>query len=80
MSGHDDEERLYLWVRVFGAITLLVTMSLIALAVAVVPIFNPDYHPDTSAIVFIIGTLGTASLALVGVELRLRRNGNGKGG
>jgi len=79
MSGHDDEERLYLWVRVFGAITLLVTMAFIALAIAIVPIFNPDYNPDTSAVVFIVGTLATASLALVGIELRLRRNGNRKG-
>lgn len=76
MAAHDDEERLYLWVRAFGAIILLVTMSLIGLLLAVVPIFNPDYNPDGNAVVFIVGTMGTSAVALAGVEIRnLRKKG-----
>lgn len=73
MNKH-DEERLYLWVRVFGAIVLLITIAIATLALVLLPLVNPDYKPEAGALVVIIGTLGTAALALVGVELRLRRN------
>jgi uncharacterized membrane protein YqjE len=71
----NDEERLYLWVRVIGFAVLLTTITLATLAVVIVPIFNPAYHVDSATIIAIIGTLSASALALVEVTVRLRRNG-----
>lgn len=74
MPGHDDEERLYLWVRVFGSVLLLVALVMLAFFVVVA---NDDISEGLAVIVF--GTIATSALALVDVQLRLRRK-NGKGG
>jgi uncharacterized membrane protein YqjE len=70
----NDEERLYLWVRVIGFAVLLTTITLATLAVVIVPIFRPAYHVDSATIIAIIGTLSASALALVEVTVRLRRN------
>jgi uncharacterized membrane protein YqjE len=70
----DDEERLYLWVRVIGFAVLITTVALATMAVVIVPIFNPDYHLDSATIIAIIGTLSASALALVEVTVRIRRN------
>ena len=70
----NDEERLYLWVRVIGFAVLITTVALATLAVVIVPVFQPDYRVDSAAIIAIIGTLSASALALVEVTVRLRRN------
>ena len=70
----DEEQRLYLWVRVIGFGVLITTIALATLAVVIVPVFNPNYHVDSAAIIAIIGTLSASALALVEVTVRLRRN------
>ena len=69
-----DEQQLYLWVRVFGAILFFVTLSLTVIALV---FFDRDI--DSGTVVVIFGTLTTSALALVGVQVSLRR-GNGRGG
>ena len=73
----DEEQRLYLWVRVIGASMLLVTLVLFVVAVLLLPLVREDYHTDTGTVVGLAGTLAASALALVEVQLRLRRNGNG---
>lgn len=70
MGMRNEEERLYLWVRIFGAVLLL--LALVALAIFVV-VANDDM-PEGLAVI-VLGTLATSALALVDVQLRLRRNG-----
>ncbi|RLB44774.1 MAG: hypothetical protein DRH30_00530 [Deltaproteobacteria bacterium] len=70
----NDEERLYLWVRVIGFAVLITTVALAALALVIVPIFDHDYRVDSAAIIAIVGTLSASALALVEVTVRLKRN------
>ncbi len=72
----DDEKRLYLWVRVFGSVLLLVTLVIAALAVLVIPIFDEDYSLSEGTVLVIFGTLGGSALALVEVQWRLWRRGD----
>jgi len=75
----NDERLLYLWVRVFGAIILLVALVLAAAALIILPALNEDYRIGEGTAAVILGTLAASALALVEVQLRLwRRNGNGK--
>lgn len=71
----DDEQRLYLWVRVVGSIVLLVTVVLIGLVVVIAPLLDEDYRVDATVIVGITGILTASALALVEVTVRLKRNG-----
>lgn len=72
------DERLYAWVRAIGSILLIVTAVLIVLAVAVFPVFVPDYELSETTVAIIIAGLLTSALALVNVQVVLRRNGHGK--
>jgi uncharacterized membrane protein YqjE len=84
MSPEEDEDqkRLFQWVRIFGSIMFMVTLVLAVIAIVLLPVFVDDYSLDVGTVVAVLGTLATSALALVGVELRLRRNGflNGNGG
>lgn len=71
----DEEHRLYVWVRVFGSIMLMVTLALSVIAILILPAINDDYFISEGVVIIILGTLATSALALVEVQLRLRRNG-----
>lgn len=79
MAADDDEDvqRLYSWVRIFGAVTLIVTVALTVLGVIILPVFVPDYEVSEGMVFLIIASLSTSALALVNVQVVLRRNGNG---
>lgn len=72
---HDDDERLLLWLRAFGFVLFSVTMVLAVLAVVLLPLLQQGYHVSEGAVIAILGTLATSALALVNVQVILRRNG-----
>lgn len=69
----DEEKRLYLWVRVFGSLLLMVTLVLTVLAMVVLPIIDKEYHLSEGTAFVILGTLAGSALALVEVQWRLWR-------
>lgn len=71
-----DDERLYAWVRVFGAVLLLITIVVFVLAVLILPLAVEDYRVSEGTIIVIMGSLLTSALALVNVRVVLR-NGAG---
>ena len=70
-----DEQRLYAWVRVFGAIMFTVTIVLTVLAILILPVIVPGYDISEGTVVVILASLSTSALALVNVQVVLRRNG-----
>jgi len=78
VASGNGEQRLYAWVRVFGAVMLLITVVLTVLAVIIFPVFVEGYAISEGTIVVILASLSTSALALVNVQVILhRRNGNG---
>lgn len=71
----NEEQRLYLWVRVFGSVLFMLTLVVTILAVLLLPLLSPGYQVPEGIVIIILGTLATSALALVEVQLRLRRNG-----
>jgi hypothetical protein len=72
MPRHDDERELQILLRNIAAVVILVLLALIVVVALVTP-YLADRAPDTTLLLGLTASLVGALLALLGVQVALRK-------